>query len=98
MTQAEANFQHELHLLGEEFNAKLAQMESNFHRSQMDVLKWTIGSMVALTAVSVTVTSVLFVNLSHKEEQQPQSQQHLDPAHFNHASITTLPARASPAP
>lgn len=68
ITQVESNFQHELQLLREEFNAKLAQMETNFHRSQIDVMKSTIGSMVALTAVSVTVTSVLFLNLSRKEE------------------------------
>lgn len=81
MTQAESHFQHELQLLREEFNAKLAQMESNFHRSQIDVLKWTVGSMVALTAMSVTVTSVLFLNLSRKEAVPLKS----------HASVVSSP-------
>lgn len=68
MQTLESNFQHGLELLREEFNTRLAQMENNFHRTLIDVVKWMIGAMVGLTAISVTVTSVLFLRLAPKEE------------------------------
>ncbi|MRX08977.1 hypothetical protein GJ697_14130 [Pseudoduganella sp. FT25W] len=68
ITQAENNFQHGLQSVREEVNTKLAQMETNFHRSLNDAIKWMIGTMVGLTAISVTVTSVLFLRLAPKDD------------------------------
>lgn len=55
-----------------EFNLKLAELESNlksdFQRTLIDVMKWMIGAMAGLTAISVTVSSVLFIRLAPKDD------------------------------
>lgn len=66
-TQIEATLEHGLHAVRDEFNAKLAQVEANFSRALADAIKWMIGTMIALTMLSITVSSILFLHVAPKQ-------------------------------
>lgn len=58
--------EHGLQAVRDEFNTKLAQVEANCSRALTDAIKWMIGTMIALTMLSITVTSVLFLHVAPK--------------------------------
>ncbi len=66
--QLEANFQRDLQAIRVEFNEKLSKLETSIHRSIMDAVKWMIGTMMALTVISITVSSTLFLRVASKEQ------------------------------
>lgn len=66
LDKIDRTIEHGLHAVREEFNTKLAQVETNFSRALSDAIKWMIGTMIALTMISITVTSVLFLHVAPK--------------------------------
>lgn len=69
------NFQRDLQAFRVEFNERISQLEASIHRSLIDAVKWMIGTMIALTAISITVSSTLFLRLAPKEEILQRLQQ-----------------------
>lgn len=67
-SQMEAKFQRDLQAVRVELNEKISQLEGRLHRSLIDAVKWMVGTMIALTAISITVSSTLFLRLASKVE------------------------------
>jgi hypothetical protein len=57
--------------LREESNTKYAQLEANFHRGISEVIKWTVGVVLASTAISVSAIAVLLLHAMPKPTMQP---------------------------
>lgn len=88
--QLEANFQRDLQVLRVEFNEKMSTMENSIHRTLLDTVKWMIGSMVALTAISITVNSTLYLRLARPGgESSPPSGLSARAAEKSSASLAT---------
>jgi len=73
--QVEANSQRDLQIVRAEFNEKLTKLETSIHRSLLDAVKWMIGSMVALTAISITVSSTLYLRTAQVQTSAVPSPQ-----------------------
>lgn len=74
------NFQRDLQAFRVEFNEKISQLEGSIHRSLIDAVKWMIGTMLALTAISITVSSTLFLRLAPKEESPTKAPANVVPS------------------
>lgn len=66
LDKIDRTIEHGLQSVRDEFNTKLAQVEANCSRALTDAIKWMIGTMIALTMLSITVTSILFLHVAPK--------------------------------